>query len=66
MDIGFEVGANVPTAVLVLHSLLALVFVAFGVNNLQNGRPVGLVLNGFIALLVVVAGVTAGRITWRR
>jgi len=66
MALGIDVGPNVPTSVLFLHVVLSLLFFWLGLNNLVNGRPIGLALNGLIGVLVVGVGVAAARIVARR
>ena len=66
MAFGIDVGPNVPTSVLVLHVVLSLLFFWLGLSNFVNGRPIGLVLNGLIGVLVIGVGVAAARIIGRR
>jgi hypothetical protein len=66
MNLGIDVGANPPTAVLGLHVLVGLAFVALGVQNAMNGRPLGLLLNGLLGVLIAGVGIAAARILARR
>ena len=66
MDIGFTLGANVPTGAFALHAAVASFFLYLGVVNAAAGELVGLVLNGLIAVMLAAAGVFVARITERR
>lgn len=66
MEIGFSFGANVPTGVFALHAAVASYFLYLGVVNGTAGELIGLLLNGLIGVLLVVAGVVTARITERR
>jgi len=66
MPLGIDVGANPPTAVVGLHLLVGLAFVGLGVQNVLNGRALGLLLNGLLGVLIAGVGVAAARILSRR
>ncbi len=66
MEIGFDVGANIPSGVFVTHLLAAGFFFYVGGLNAAAGEPLGLVLNGVIGILLALVGVAAARITARR
>jgi hypothetical protein len=66
MPLGIDVGANPPTAVVGLHVLVGLVFVGLGVQNAVNSRPLGLLLNGLLGVLIAGVGIAAARILSRR
>ena len=66
MDIGFDLGANVPTGVVALHALVGLVFLSVAGVNAAGGELLGAGLNAAIGLSLVAVGVVAGRITARR
>jgi hypothetical protein len=66
MEIGFSLGANVPTGVFALHAAVASYFLYLGVINGAAGELIGLLLNGLIGVLLVTAGVVTARITERR
>jgi hypothetical protein len=66
MEIGFDAGANIPSAVFLAHLVAAGFFVYVGGLNAAAGEPLGLVLNGLIGVLLALVGVAAARITARR
>ncbi|MFB6085057.1 MAG: hypothetical protein ABEJ94_12520 [Halorientalis sp.] len=53
---------DLGNAVLALHVLIGMVFVGLGVQNFVGGRPLGLVLNGLLGLLIVGMGVGVSRL----
>ena len=66
MDIGFDLGANVPSAVLALHTAVAAVFLYLAGLNAANGETIGLSLYLAMAGMIAAVGVLAGRIVSRR
>ncbi|ELZ39616.1 hypothetical protein [Halorubrum tebenquichense] len=66
MEIGFDLGANVPSGVFALHAAVAVVFLYFAAVNGANGETVGLALYLAIAGMVALVGLLAGRIVSRR
>jgi hypothetical protein len=66
MKLGFEVGANVPTAVVAVHLLGAAVFFGVAAVNATDGSIAGIAVNALIGVLLLVLGVAAARITARR
>jgi len=66
MNIGFDLGANVPTGVVALHVLVGLVFLSVASVNAAGGELIGAGLNAVIGLALAAVGVVAGRITARR
>jgi hypothetical protein len=66
MVIGFDLGANAPTGVFVLHAAVAAFFLYLGAANAAAGESLGLALNGLVGAMLVAAGVVVARITERR
>ncbi|SFR44830.1 MULTISPECIES: hypothetical protein [Halorubrum] len=66
MEIGFELGANVPSGVFALHAAVAVVFLIFAGLNGANGETAGLALYLAMAGMIALVGVVAGRIVSRR
>lgn len=66
MEIGFDFGANVPTGVFALHAAAAVVFIYLASVNAAAGESIGILLNAFIGIMLVTAGVVTARITDRR
>lgn len=66
MNIGFDLGTNVPSAVFALHTAVAAVFVYTAGLNAVNGETVGLALYLAMAGMIAAVGVLAGRIVSRR
>jgi len=66
MNIGFDIGANVPSAVFALHAVIAVVFLGFAGLNGANGEAIGLALYLAMAGMISLVGVLAGRIVSRR
>ena len=66
MDIGFELGANVPSGLLALHAVIALVFLGLAGVNGANGEAIGLALYLAMAGMIALVGVMAARIVARR
>ena len=53
---------DLATAVLVLHVVVGTLFIGLGVQNLLAGRPLGLVLQGLMGVLIIGMGVGASRL----
>lgn len=66
MNLGFDVGTNVPTGVAAAHLCVAGVFFYVGSLNAAAGESLGLALNALIGVLILTAGIAAARITARR
>ncbi|TKX74761.1 hypothetical protein EXE46_06905 [Halorubrum sp. GN11_10-6_MGM] len=66
MEIGFDLGANVPSGVLALHAVVALAFLGLAGVNGANGEAIGLALYLAMAGMIALVGVLAGRIVARR
>ena len=66
MNVGFDLGANVPSGVVALHALVALFFLYIAGVNAAGGELLGAGLNAVIGLSLVAVGVVAGRFTARR
>ncbi|CDK39016.1 MULTISPECIES: hypothetical protein [unclassified Halorubrum] len=66
MEIGFELGANVPSGVFALHAAVAVVFLYLAAVNATNGETVGLALYLAMAGMIALVGLVAGRIVSRR
>lgn len=66
MDIGFDLGANVPSGVFALHAVIAVVFLGFAGANGANGETIGLALYLAMAGMIALVGVMAARIVSRR
>ncbi|MFQ3285646.1 MAG: hypothetical protein ACI9TI_000060 [Natronomonas sp.] len=66
MDIGVNLGVNVPSGVVALHALVGVFFLYIAGANAAGGELVGAGLNAVIGLSLVAVGVIAGRITARR
>jgi hypothetical protein len=66
MNIGFDLGANAPSAVFGLHSAVAAVFLYLAGVNATSGETIGLALYLAMAGMVAAVGVLAGRIVSRR
>jgi hypothetical protein len=57
---------DLPTAIIAVHTLVGFVFIGLGIQYLRAGRPMGLVLQGLLGVLVIGAGVAASRIVGDR
>ncbi|ELZ40033.1 hypothetical protein C463_16062 [Halorubrum californiense DSM 19288] len=66
MDVGFDLGANVPFGVFALHAVIAVVFLGLAGVNGANGETIGLVLYLAMAGMIGLVGVMAARIVARR
>ncbi|GAA0718387.1 hypothetical protein J2744_001461 [Halorubrum trapanicum] len=66
MEIGFELGANVPSGVFALHAVIAVVFLGLAGVNGANGELIGLAIYLAMAGMIAVVGILAGRIVSRR
>jgi hypothetical protein len=66
MDIGFDLGANVPSGVFALHAVIAVVFLGLAGVNGANGETIGLALYLAMAGMIALVGVMAARIVSRR
>ena len=66
MQLGFEAGANVPTAVVAVHLLGAVVFFGVAAVSATDGSIAGVAVNALIGVLLLFLGVAAARITARR
>jgi hypothetical protein len=66
MEIGFTLGANVPTGVFAIHAAVAVFFLYLGAVNATAGESIGVALNALIGVLLVTTGVVVARITARR
>lgn len=66
MNIGFDLGANIPSGVVALHALVGLFFLSVASANAAGGELLGAGLNAAIGVALVAVGVVAGRITARR
>ncbi|QKG91515.1 hypothetical protein DVK05_03760 [Halorubrum sp. Atlit-8R] len=66
MDIGFDLGANVPSGVLALHAVIAVVFLGLAGVNGANGELIGLGIYLAMAGMIGLVGLMAGRIVARR
>jgi len=66
MEIGFDLGTNVPSGVFALHAAIAVAFLFLAGLNGANGETVGLVLYLATAGMVALIGLLAGRIVARR
>lgn len=66
MEIGFDLGANVPSGVFALHAVIALVFLGLAGVNGSNGELIGLGIYLAMAGMIALVGVMAGRIVARR
>ncbi|MEZ3164487.1 hypothetical protein ABNG03_13320 [Halorubrum sp. RMP-47] len=66
MEIGFKLGANVPSGVFALHAVIAVVFLGLAGLNGANGETVGLAIYLAMAGMISIVGVVAGRIVSRR
>ena len=66
MDLGFEIGANVPSGVLALHTAVAAVFLYLAGLNAAGGETIGLALYLAMSGMIALVGVLAARIVSRR
>ncbi|QUO46984.1 MULTISPECIES: hypothetical protein [Halorubrum] len=66
MEIGFDLGANVPSGVLALHAVIAVVFLGLAGVNGSNGELIGLGIYLAMAGMIGLVGVMAARIVARR
>jgi hypothetical protein len=66
MEIGFDLGANVPSGVFALHAVIAVVFVGLAGVNGANGETIGLAIYLAMAGMISLVGLIAGRIVARR
>ncbi|MEZ3167901.1 hypothetical protein ABNG02_11280 [Halorubrum ejinorense] len=66
MNIGFDLGANAPSAVFALHTAVAVVFLYLAGLNAANGETIGLALYLAMAGMIAAVGVLAARIVSRR
>ncbi|KOX96166.1 MULTISPECIES: hypothetical protein [Halorubrum] len=66
MDIGFDLGVNVPSGVFALHAVIAVVFLGLAGVNGANGELIGLGLYLAMAGMIGLVGLMAGRIVARR
>ncbi|WP_424014780.1 hypothetical protein ACOZ35_01785 [Halorubrum xinjiangense] len=66
MEIGFDLGANVPSGVFALHAVIALVFLGLAGVNGSNGEIIGLGIYLAMAGMIAIVGVMAARIVARR
>lgn len=63
MDIGFDVGVNVPTVVFLGHLVIAGTFFAFAAFGVASGTALpGVFLRALIGALVLGLGVATARI----
>ena len=53
---------DLSAGVLLLHVVVGTLFIGLGVQNLLAGRPLGLVLQGFMGVLVIGLGVGVSRL----
>ncbi len=66
MDLRFDLGLNVPTAMFAVHVVVAGFFGYLASVNVGAGETIGVVLNLLIGGMLVAVGITAARITARR
>lgn len=66
MDLRFDLGLNVPTAVFAAHVVIAAFFGYLASVNVSAGETIGLILNLGIGVMLAAVGITAARITARR
>ena len=66
MEIGFDLGANIPSGVFALHAVIAVVFLGLAGVNGANGELIGLGIYLAMAGMIGVVGLMAGRIAARR
>ena len=66
MDLGFDLGVNVPSGVFTLHAVIAVVFLGLAGVNGANGELIGLGIYLAMAGMIGVVGLMAGRIAARR
>ena len=66
MDLGFDLGANVPSGVFTLHAVIAVVFLGLAGLNGANGEAIGLAIYLAMAGMIAIVGVMAARIVARR
>ncbi|QAU12418.1 hypothetical protein EKH57_06625 [Halorubrum sp. BOL3-1] len=66
MEIGFDLGANVPSGVFALHVVIAVAFLLLAGLNGANGETAGVALYLAMAGMIAFVGVLAGRIVSRR
>ena len=53
---------DLSTGLVIVHVIIGVVFIGLGVQNYLAGRPVGLVLQGLMGVLIIGLGVGTSRL----